>query len=200
MRQQFVQQPGQTIAGYLTPTEQIKRDVIQLAKEATDHLSKSLNSENEKWAFYVKTRVLSLRLKNFMSTKLRIWLRDQLVDLEHKVDKIESDESLGPDNKKINMVNMRYEYALGIYDVCVELLHNCPIVESRADAVVELDIENIENRIRKKVDNKTYGDQEKESKPIRKNKSELEGAFDIEQVVEEDTEEGYELEGEEING
>ena len=108
---------NQEVMGYLSPTEQIKKDVIQLAKEATDHYSKSLDSEQEKWAFYVKSRVLSLRLKGFMSIQMRIWLRDFIIELESKVDAIETSKELSPENKKINSLNLQYNYALRIYDV-----------------------------------------------------------------------------------
>ena len=188
MRPQFLQPQGQEATSYLTPTEQIKRDVISLAKEATDHYSKSLTDENEKWAFYVKTRVLSLRLKGYMSINMRIWLRDQLLELDKKVEEIETNPKLSPDNKKVNMVNMRYSYALPIYDLCIELLHNCPIVESVSDSTIELDLEDIEKRVR--LHSERRKEDEEKITPARKDKQIEEGGivFDIEPVQAEEEE------------
>lgn len=183
MKPQFFPQgqgQGQDVTAYLTPTEQIKKDVIELAKQATEHYSKAYDDEREKWAFYVKTRILALRLKGFMNIPMRIWLRDQLLELDKKIEEIETNPNLSNDNKKINSVNTRYNYALPIYDLCIELLHNCPIVETISDSVIELDLENIEKRIRLSEDGNAG--KEGKVKPLRKEKEEATTVFSIKQV------------------
>jgi hypothetical protein len=131
----------------MSPTEQIKRDIIQLARDATDHYAKSYEKNEEKWAFAVKTRVLAIRLQNYTPIETRYWLRDIWKEEREKEDAIWKSD-LNPDNKKINALNVKFRYALRVYDMCLSVLHNSPIVETKSDGIINVDLPELKDRVR----------------------------------------------------
>jgi hypothetical protein len=65
--------------------------------------------------------------------------------MNDKVEQIDNSD-LSPENKKINRVNILFNYSLRVYDMALKVLHNSPIVETRSEGVVLID-ENDEKKL-----------------------------------------------------
>lgn len=134
----------------LSPTDQIKRDIIQLAREATSHLAKSWDDNAEKYAFTVKVRVMSIRLQNFTPLTIREWLRDKWREEKDEINMIEATKQMSEENKKLTKLRVKYESANEIFDTFLMVLHNSPLVEMRAGGEIQLEDPRIVERIRKR--------------------------------------------------
>jgi hypothetical protein len=174
------EEPGVTSIDSLSPTEQVKRDIIQLARDATNHYANSLNSSEEKWAFSVKVRVLALRLQKYTPVKARYWVRDVWKKENEEEEKI-TNSSLSEDNKKLNILNMKFKFALQVYDMCLLVLHNSPIVETKASGIIDIELPDVTDRIRRTL----YGHSDVKLKSIRKKEDvdSEEGRFSIEELT-----------------
>jgi Fe2+ transport system protein B len=134
----------------LSPTDQIKRDIIQLARESTAHLAKSWDNNAEKYAFTVKVRIMSIRLQNFTPLPIRIWLRDRWRDEKSEVSAIEK-STMSEENKKLTILRKKYENANDIFDTYLMVLHNSPLVEMKSEGEISLlDNDILSKKIRKR--------------------------------------------------
>ncbi len=149
---------------------------MQLSKECIDHLSQSVDSKKEKYAFAVKTRSLSLLLENYMEDSVKEITFKYFKELEEDIAKVKQRTDLNEETKKNHINNLRFEYMLPVLDQNIRLMQNSPIVEVEAHGIIDMNDKNIKKRISGK----------KHALPIRDRKG-LEPDTDAEVVRVEDT-------------
>ena len=133
----------------VTPSDQIKRYIVQLSKDCIDHLSKSLDSDKEKYAFAIKTKALSVLLENYTDDKVKEITSKHFKDMEEKIEEIQK-QKLGDDTKKKTINKYRFEYALPVLDQNIRVMQNSPIVEVEAHGIIDMNSNGIKERIRGK--------------------------------------------------
>jgi len=135
----------------VTPSDQIRRYIVQLSKECIDHLSKSIDSKKEKFAFAVKTKSLSVLLENYMEDKIKKITFDYFKQLDEEILKVKKRSDLNEETKKHHINNIRFEYMLPVMDQNIRIMQNSPIVEVEAHGIIDMDSEGIKDRIRGKA-------------------------------------------------
>ena len=134
----------------VTPSDQIKRYIVQLSKDCIDHLSKSLDSDKEKYAFAIKTKALSVLLENYTDDKVKEITSKHFKDMEEKIEEIQK-QKLGDDTKKKTINKYRFENALPVLDQNIRVMQNSPIVEVEAHGIIDMNDDGIKERIQCKA-------------------------------------------------
>lgn len=135
----------------MTPSDQIKRFIVQLSKDCIEHLSKSLNSNGEKYAFAVKTKALSTLIENYMRDDIKQVTHDYFDELEREIEKIKKRADLNEETKKRHINQLRFEYALPVADQNIRIIQNSPIVEVEAHGIIDMESKGIRDRIQGKA-------------------------------------------------
>lgn len=135
---------GETV---LSPTEQIKRYIVQLSKECTDHLSRSNNDNKERYAFAMKVRVLATMLESYTPKDGIEWKLQHYKELEEEINMIETNTSYSQETKDVNMIKKQFRYATPVFFQSLKVLQNSPIVEIETEGVIDLSSKDIEKRI-----------------------------------------------------
>lgn len=133
----------------MKPTEQIKRYIVQLSKDCTDHLSQAYTSDKERYAFATKTKVFSILLEPHTASDIKTATFKSYDDLETEVKKLK-DQEMNEETRKKNMIRIQYDYALPIFEQSLRILMNSPIVEVEAEGIIDLAREGLKDRVRQK--------------------------------------------------
>lgn len=131
----------------LSPSESIKRYIVQLSKECTEHLSNSLSNNNEMYAFSMKVWAFSIMLESYTPDKIKPLTRDHYKELDEKIKDIR-DSELNEDNKKKNIVLTRFNYGLPIFEQSIRIMQNSRIVEVEVEGVIDLKRDGFKERVR----------------------------------------------------
>lgn len=131
----------------LNPSEQIKRHIVQLSKDCTEHLSKSDNGESERYAFAMKTWVFSIMLEPYSPAKVLKPKMDHYKELEEKIKEINNDKSLSDENKKKTVNKVRFAFALPVFEQTVRILQNSKIVEVEVEGIINIESSGIRERV-----------------------------------------------------
>ena len=134
----------------VTPSDQIRRYIVQLSKECIDHLSKSIDSNKEKYAFSVKTKALSLLLENYMEKRVKKITFDYFKKLEQEILEVKKRDDLSEETRKQHINKIRFEYMLPVMEQNIRLMQNSPIVEVEAHGTIDMSDRKIKDRIRGK--------------------------------------------------
>lgn len=132
----------------LTPTEHIKHDIVKLRSETVKHLADSCQSDKEKYAFAVKTKVFAISLEPYTDKDTVKLVMDHYTELETEIKGIDNNDKLNADNKRKTIVQRQFSYALPIFEQSLRILQNSPIVEMEAEGVINLKDEHMKERIR----------------------------------------------------
>lgn len=124
-----------------TPAELERRYLLKLSFECTDHLSKSYDSDNDKFAFAVKAEDLMFRLLRFTDKPLREELQKHYDEMKLEIAKVE-EQKIDPQRKKKEILNIRYTYALPTHQHNMKLIPQTTMLERELEA--EMDITNEE--------------------------------------------------------
>jgi len=135
----------------VTPSDQIKRYIVQLSKDCIDHLSKSENNIKERYAFAVKTKSMSVLLENYMDDKVKKITSDHFKEMDEKIRAVSRDKGLSGDTKKQTINRIRFDYALPVMDQNIRVMQNSPIVEVEAHGIIDMNSDGIKDRIRGKA-------------------------------------------------
>jgi len=146
----------------VTPSDQIKRYIVQLSKDCIDHLSKSEGNNKERYAFAIKTKSLSVLLENYTNDEVRKITNDHFKEMDNRIREIRKDKELNDDTKKQTENRIRFEYALPILDQNIRVMQNSPIVEVEAHGIIDMNSNGIKDRIQCKA----------KALPVRGNKTE----------------------------
>lgn len=120
---------------------------MQLSKDCIEHLSKSLNSNKEKYAFAVKTKALSLLLENYMADDVKQITHDYFKELDTKIKEIRKRKDLNEETKKQHINQLRFDYSLPVLDQDIRVMQNSPIVEVEAHGIIDMNSKGIKERI-----------------------------------------------------
>jgi len=123
---------------------------VQLSKDCIEHLSKSLNSNKEKYAFAVKSKALSLLLENYMEDDVKKITHDYFKELDEKIKAIKKREDLNKETKEQHINQLRFDYSLPVLDQDIRVMQNSPIVEVEAHGIIDMNAKGIKDRIRGK--------------------------------------------------
>ena len=135
----------------VTPSDQIKRYIVQLSKDCIDHLSKSEGSNKERYAFAVKTKAMSVLLENYTTDEIRKITSNHFKEMDEKIRAISKDKSLGDDTKKQTINRIRFDYALPVMDQNIRVMQNSPIVEVEAHGIIDMNSKEVKERIQGKA-------------------------------------------------
>ena len=78
----------------MKPAEQIKRYLVQLSKDCTEHLAGSSNNDKERHSFAVKTKVLSILLEQHTALDIKTLTFQSYKDLDQEIKKRKAVASL----------------------------------------------------------------------------------------------------------
>lgn len=170
----------------LSPSDQIKRHIVQLSKECNDHLSKSEKSDGERFAFAMKTWVFSIMLEPYTDGEVKKMKFDHYKELEEKIKEIDDNEKLSEENKKKTINSIRYKYAFPVFEQSLRILQNSKIVEVEVEGIIDLGREGIQKRVQTGVGSYSSGEN---ASPIRKTIEELQ----LEENTDEESDETAEL-------
>ena len=131
----------------LNPSEQIKRHIVQLSKDCTEHLSKSDNGESERYAFAMKTWVFSIMLEPYSPAQVLKPKMEHYKELEEKIKEINIDKGLSDENKKKTVNKIRFAYALPVFEQTVRILQNSKIVEVEVEGIINVESKGIRERV-----------------------------------------------------
>jgi len=155
----------------LSPSDQIKRHIVQLSKECNDHLSKSEENESERFAFAMKTWVFSIMLEPYTDGEVKKMKFDHYKELEKKIKEIDNNENLSEENKNKSINSIRYKYAFPVFEQSLRVLQNSKIVEVEVEGIIDLRMKGIQKRVQTGVGGYSSG---VSVSPIRKDAKELE--------------------------
>jgi len=134
-----------------TPSDQIKRYIVQLSKECIDHYSRSIDNKKDKFAFYVKVKSLNILLENYMDDNIKKITFTYMEEIKNEIDKIKKDGKEGKlteETVKNHINNKRFEYMIPIFEQSLRIIQNSPITEVEAHGVIDLNSKDIKKRIR----------------------------------------------------
>lgn len=164
----------------VTPSDQIKRYIVQLSKDCIDHLSKSEHDNKERFAFAVKTKSMSVLLENYMDDNVKEITNTHFKEMDDKILAVSKDKSLSPDTKRQTINRIRFDYALPVMDQNIRVMQNSPIVEVEAHGIIDMDSNGIKNRIQGKAKAlPVRGEIEEETEVLEPEEEEDDSAFSI---------------------
>jgi len=164
----------------VTPSDQIKRYIVQLSKDCIDHLSKSEGSKKERYAFAIKTKAMSVLVENYTDDKVKEITNKHFKDMEEKIHEIKNNKKLSDDTRTETINRIRFEYALPVMDQNIRIMQNSPIVEVEAHGIIDTNSEGIKDRIRKKAKAMPVrGEYEEETEVLEPEEDQDNGAFSI---------------------
>jgi len=131
----------------LSPSEAIKRYIVQLSKECTEHLADSLGNNKQMHAFSMKVWAFSVMLESYTPDKVKPLTKEHYKELNEEIKKIREGD-LNEENKTKNIVLTRYNYALPIFEQSIRIMQNSRIVEVEVEGVIDLKRDGFKDRVR----------------------------------------------------
>lgn len=135
----------------LSPSEAIKRYIVQLSKECTEHLADSLNNNKEMYAFAMKTWAFSIMLESYTPDEVKPMVKQHYKELDDKIKELKEKkdtDKLSEDNVNKNIVLTRFNYALPIFEQNIRIMQNSKIVEVEVEGIIDLEQEGFKDRVR----------------------------------------------------
>lgn len=136
----MVEDQQRTQSPFLSPTELIKTKSVSLLLECIEHNARS-QDEKEKYAFFKKTKDLSVLLERYTPKKAIQELREWYKQLDDEVKTLKNKNYTEEKERRLILEKM-YTYALQTHEHNQRILMNSPIIE--IDAEGELDINDPE--------------------------------------------------------
>lgn len=133
---------------FLSPTEFIKQRSVSLMFDCIEHNSKS-HDPKEKYAFYCKSRDLSILLERYTPRSAREEVVKWYEQLKTKIDEINNKGGSATRESKDKMIlKERYKCALEIHFHNQRILMNSPIIEVDAEGELDITDEDVIKMIR----------------------------------------------------
>lgn len=127
----------ETPTPFLSPTELIKNKSVNLLFENIGHNAHALK-DDEKYAFYCKTKDLSILLERYTPRSAREELKQWFAQLDAEIKEIKKVRSLTPQARDKKILELNHNYALEVHAHNQRILMNSPIIE--LDVEGELDV------------------------------------------------------------
>lgn len=145
----------QPITPFLSPTELIKNKSVSLLFDNIEHNAKGLKDE-DKYAFYCKTKDLSVLLERYTPKPARQELMDWYGQLDAEIKSIKDDKALTPQQRDRKILELRYKYSLEVHSHNQRILMNSPIVELDVEGELDVNDPDVVNVVRggKRTDDK----------------------------------------------
>lgn len=131
----------------VTPSHDIKRYIVQLSKDCTGHLARSMKEKSEKHAFAVKTKALSILMEKYTDREVKKITFEHFKKMDEAIKKIRQNDKLHEQTRSENILKIRYDYALPVFEQNLRILQNSPITETESHGIIDINNEGIEKRI-----------------------------------------------------
>ena len=122
----------------LSPSEDIKKYIIQISKDCSELFALCFSSIENQFAFATKVRLFSIWLEPYTNLEIKQFNFKHYAELDERLQVIKASKDYNDTTKAQGIASTMFEYAIPICYQSIRVLQNSKILEQEVEGIIDL--------------------------------------------------------------